>query len=88
MSEENDEMTTVLSALTKILENQQQQSTNRDEHITSILDTQRQLTERIAHMTSSTPRKPTNASPPPRLSANCSLRGFTNWKLNFKIITC
>ena len=84
MSEEKDEMTTVLSALTKILENQQQQSTNRDEQITSILDTQRQLTERIAHMTPSTPRKPTNASPLPRLSANCSLREFTNWKTKFK----
>ena len=78
-----EEIATVLSTLTKILEAQQQQSSTRDEQINSILDTQKLLTERIAKMTSSTPKKPTNASPPPRLNANCSLREFANWKTKY-----
>ena len=79
----SEEMTTVLSALTKILESQEKQSANRDEQLTSILATQKQLTEKIAHITASTPKKPTNASPAPRLHSNCSLREFSNWKTKF-----
>ena len=79
----SEEMTTVLSALTKILESQEKQSANRDEQLTSILATQKQLTEKIAHITASAPKKPTNASPAPRLHSNCSLREFSNWKTKF-----
>ena len=79
----SDEMTTVLSALTKILEAQEKQSASRDEQLTSILATQKQLTEKIAHITASAPKKPTNASPAPRLHSNCSLREFSNWKTKF-----
>ena len=77
-------MTTVLNALTKILQSQQKQSTDRDEQLTSMLATQKQLTEQIAHITTSSPKKPTSASPPPRLQSNCSLREFTNWKTKFR----
>ena len=80
---ESEEMTTVLNALTKILESQHQQSISRDEQLTSILATQKLLTDKIEHLTSTSPKKPTNASPPPRLQSNCSLREFMNWKTKF-----
>ena len=66
MSDTGEEMTTVLSALTKILENQQKQSENRDQQITKIMQTQQELTERITKLSTPNHKKPSNASPPPR----------------------
>ena len=65
-----EEMTNVLATLTKSIE--------------SILETQKQLTEQISRSNgSSVQKKPTNASPAPRLNANCSLREFSSWKLKW-----
>ena len=79
---DNAEINNVLAALTQILQNQQTQSENRDQQINEVIESQRQLTERIAALTTgATPKKPTNATPAPRLSHNCSLREFSNWKI-------
>ena len=79
---DNAEINNVLAALTQILQNQQVQSENRDQQINEVIESQRQLTERIAALTTgATPKKPTNATPAPRLSHNCSLREFSNWKI-------
>ena len=79
-----DSTTEVLATLTKILQEQQQQSTIRDQQIETILETQKQLTEQISKSNGpSTPKKPTNASPAPRLNASCSLREFSSWKLKW-----